>query len=69
MPLQAIILKIRTGITSKLFPALIIHLKMDEYSGTRLYNHAFDTTNSFSYIDVDAASWHHYSETIPPGSY
>lgn len=60
MPLQAIILKLRAGIISKLFPALIVHLKMDEYSGIRLYNHAEDTSNSFSYIDIDAVSWHHY---------
>jgi len=68
LPLEAVLLKIRMGITSKLFPSLIVHLKMDEYSGNRLYNYAFDTANSFSYIDVDAVSWHHYQETIPPAS-
>jgi hypothetical protein len=69
LPLQAILLKMRMGITSKLFPSLIVHLKMDEFNGQRLYNYAFDTANSFSFIDVDAVSWHHYQETIPPGSY
>jgi hypothetical protein len=56
------------GITSKLFPALIVHMKMDEFSGTRLYNHAFDTGYSFSYIDVEAVTWHHYQETVPDTS-
>lgn len=43
LPHQAILLKAKIGITSKLFPALIVHLKMDEFSGSRLYNHAYDT--------------------------
>ena len=64
LPHQAILLKMRVGITSKLFPSLIVHLKMDEFSGTRLYNHAYDTKNSFAYIDVEAVTWHHFPETV-----
>ena len=64
--MEAILLKTMVPIKSKLFPALIVHVKMDEFSGVRLYNHANDTYNSFYYVDSEAITWHSYLETLPP---
>lgn len=41
------------GIKSNVYKNMIVQLKMDEMSGTRLYNHAYDTKHSFRYVDVD----------------
>lgn len=56
----------RYSIHSSRFPALIVHLKMNEYSGNRLYNHADDRYNSFQFVDSSSISWHHYKETLSP---
>lgn len=52
------------GVKSNMFNALLIQLKMDEFSGTRLYNHADDPKRTFFYTDVSGISWVYYQETI-----
>lgn len=69
LPIQAILLKINMPVRSSIFPSLIVHLKLDEFSGDYLYNSALDTYNSFSNISTNGAiTWHHYLETVLPYS-
>ena len=65
LPIQTIILKMNIGVKSSVFPGLVIQLKMDEMSGTRLYNHAYYRSSTFDYVDVtNGVSWHYFKETV-----
>lgn len=43
---------------------LVILLKCDEFSGTRLYNHAKDIYSSFAFVDVADIQWVYYKDTF-----
>ena len=52
------------AIKSNLFSALLIQLKMDEFSGTRLYNQAWQPYLSVAWVDVSDVQWVYYAETV-----
>ncbi|CDW82422.1 UNKNOWN [Stylonychia lemnae] len=64
LPYQSYRLKLSLAVKTKQAPALIMHLKMDEMSGKRLYNHVFNQSVSFTYIYVEDASWVYFKQTV-----